>query len=221
MRGVDVRTEAASVRLSRTQTTATASLGNSQRTLSNIWRRIGIQPATVFIALSLAFGSLIIFVTPPLRGPDEIAHFLRIYSYARGELLPAAEINGRRGIFVERELYNQLHFFRTAGEWFARTREQGVRYGQIMAVYRDDCQRGLANAPESGRILGLSPLGPSNDRWSLDGRATYLPEASEPSPSGCQGRHRIGRGFGLAPFASSPRPSILHRHFGGRSQGSC
>src|SRR2546422_9347754 len=138
MRGVDVRTEAASVRLSRTQTTATASLGNSQRTLSNIWRRIGIQPATVFIALSLAFGSLIIFVTPPLRGPDEIAHFLRIYSYARGELLPAAEINGRKGIFVERELYNQLHFFRTAGEWFARTREQGVRYGQIMAVYRDD-----------------------------------------------------------------------------------
>ena len=137
MRGVDVRTEAASVRLFRTQTTATASLGISQSTLSNIWTRIGIQPATVFIVLSLAFGSLIIFVTPPLRGPDEIAHFLRIYSYARGELLPAAEINGRKGIFVERELYNQLHFFRTAGEWFARTREQGVRYGQVVAVYRD------------------------------------------------------------------------------------
>src|SRR6266704_7043579 len=110
MRGVDVRTEAASVRLSRTQTTATASLGNSQRTLSNIWRRIGIQPATVFIALSLAFGSLIIFVTPPLRGPDEIAHFLRIYSYARGELLPVTEVDGRKGIFIEHELYTRLSF---------------------------------------------------------------------------------------------------------------
>src|SRR3984893_3742829 len=80
---------------------------------------------------------------------------------------------------------------------------------------------GLGSATASGRIWGLSPLGPSNHRWSLDGRAIYLPEASEPWPSGCQGQHRIGRGFGLAPFASSPRPSILHRHFGGRSQGSC
>src|ERR1700704_337076 len=137
MRGVDVRTEAASVRLSRTQATATVSLESSQSRLSLIWTRIGIQPATVFILLSLAFGSLIAFVTPPLRGPDDIAHFLRIYSYARGELLPAVEIDGRKGILVERELYNQLHFFRTAGERFARTREEGVRYGQIMAEYRD------------------------------------------------------------------------------------
>jgi hypothetical protein len=38
-----------------------------------------------------AFGSISIFVNPPLRGPDEIAHFLRIYSYARGELLPVTE----------------------------------------------------------------------------------------------------------------------------------
>ena len=75
--------------------------------------------------------------------------------------------------------------------------------------------------PRSCTVLNAICPGPSNDRWSLDGRATYLPEASEPSPSGCQGQHRIGRGFGLAPFASSRRPSILHRHFGGRSQGSC
>ena len=62
---------------------------------------------------------------------------MRIYSYTRGELLPTAEVDGRKGIFVERELYSQLHFFRTAGESFARGREQGVRYGQIMADYRD------------------------------------------------------------------------------------
>ena len=132
----DVQPEAASVRLSRTATTASP-LGGARTALSHIWTRIGIQPATVFVVLSLAFGSPITFVTPPLRGPDEIAHFLRIYSYARGELLPAAEIDGRKGIFVERELHNQLHFFKAAGEWFARAREEGVRYGQIMAVYRD------------------------------------------------------------------------------------
>jgi uncharacterized membrane protein len=32
-------------------------------------------------------------------------------------------------------LYNQLYFFKTAGEVFARAKEQGVRYGQIMAEY--------------------------------------------------------------------------------------
>ena len=92
---------------------------------------------------------------------------------------------------------------------------------QVVSKWRQPfCIQRLSGLEEQPRG-GASPLGPSNDRWSLDGRATYLPEASEPSPSGCQGQHRIGRGFGLAPFASSPRPSILHRHFGGRSQGSC
>ena len=93
------------------------------------------RPASIFVLLSLAFGSIIIFANPPLRGPDEIAHFLRIYSYTRGELLPVTEINARKGIFVNPELYNQLYFFETAGEVFARSREEGLRYGQIMAEY--------------------------------------------------------------------------------------
>jgi hypothetical protein len=104
---------------------------------SYIWSRIATQPATAFIFLSLAFGSLIIYVLPPLRGPDEISHFLRIYSYARGELLPTGEVDGRKGTFVERELYDQSHFFWSAGELFAIGREQGVRYQQLMALYRD------------------------------------------------------------------------------------
>ena len=74
-------------------------------------------------------------VVPPLRGPDEIAHFLRIYSYARGALLPAAEVDGRKGIFIERELYTQLSFFKNLGERFAQNREQGLRYGELMKEY--------------------------------------------------------------------------------------
>jgi uncharacterized membrane protein len=93
------------------------------------------QAASIFVLLSLAFGSIIILANPPLRGPDEIAHFLRIYSYARGELLPVTEINARKGIFLSPELYNQLYFFKTAGEVFARSREEGMRYVQIMAEY--------------------------------------------------------------------------------------
>src|SRR6478752_2903341 len=82
--------------------------------LSRIGRRFGSWPAIVFALLSLFFGSAIIVINPPLRGPDEISHFLRIYSYTRGELLPVTEINARRGIFVSPGLYNQLYFFKTA-----------------------------------------------------------------------------------------------------------
>lgn len=93
------------------------------------------RPASIFMFLSLAFGSIIIFANPPLRGPDEIAHFLRIYSYTRGELLPVTEIKSRKGIFVSPGLYNQLYFFKTAGEVFAKSAEEGMRYGHIMAEY--------------------------------------------------------------------------------------
>src|SRR5215216_1684576 len=136
MRPVDVHTEAAVVGVSPTPISATSCLESSRNALWLIWARIGLNPATTFVFLSLAFGSLVAFVTPPLRGPDEISHFLRIYAYARGELLPAVEIVGRKGIFVERELYEQLSFFRSAGEWFATASENDVRYGQVMALYR-------------------------------------------------------------------------------------
>src|SRR3984893_6360870 len=105
--------------------------------LSRIGRRFGSWPAIVFALLSLFFGSAIIVVNPPLRGPDEISHFLRIYSYTRGELLPVTEINGRKGVFVERGLYERLHFFKDSGEWFAKYRDEGVRYGQVMAEYHN------------------------------------------------------------------------------------
>jgi len=70
--------------------------------LSLVWSRLESRPAFVFILFSFAFGSAISVVVPPLRGPDEIAHFLRIYSYARGGLLPVTEVNGRKGIFIDR-----------------------------------------------------------------------------------------------------------------------
>jgi hypothetical protein len=105
--------------------------------LSRIRARFGNWPAIVFALFSLSFGSAIIVANPPLRGPDEISHFLRIYSYTRGELLPTAEIDDRKGVFVERALYDRLYFFKNSGEWFAKARDEGVRYGQIMAAYRD------------------------------------------------------------------------------------
>ena len=136
MRRVGVQPEAALSQLSRT-TTITSAADGARTALSHIWAQIRIQPTTIFVVFSLVFGLSVIFVMPPLRGPDEIAHFLRIYSYTHGELLPAAEINGRKGIFVESDLHNELHFFKGAGEWFSAARDEGVRYGQIMAVHRN------------------------------------------------------------------------------------
>src|SRR5258708_21681044 len=122
------------------------------------------RPASIFVLLSLAFGSIIIFANPPLRGPDEIAHFLRIYSYARGELLPVTEINARKGIFVNPGLYNQLYFFKTAGEVFARSTEEGMRYGYIMAEYSrlaniqdDETEQASMFAPFAG-TEGYNPV---------------------------------------------------------------
>ena len=154
MRPIEVHTEAASVRISRAAISAPSSLESSRNALSLILTRIRLHPATAFIILSISFGSLITIVTPPLRGPDEISHFLRTYSYARGELLPAAEVDGRKGTFVEPELYEQLFFFRSAGEWFATATEKDVRYGQVMALYRDVAGRADEAARALVRALG-------------------------------------------------------------------
>jgi len=132
--------------------------------LSRIGRRFGSWPAIVFALLSLFFGSAIIVVNPPLRGPDEISHFLRIYSYTRGELLPVTEINGRKGIFVEPALYERLHFFKDSGERFARYRDAGFRYGRVMAEYHniigargDEAAQTPVFAPFAG-TEGYSPV---------------------------------------------------------------
>jgi predicted membrane protein DUF2142 len=136
MHPIDRPVDAAAIAVSRTSTSAASWVEDSPNALSRIWTRIGLRPGSTFVFLSLIFGSLVIFVVPPMRGPDEISHFLRIYSYARGELLPTREVDGRKGTFVERELYDEIQFFWSAGELFARGREQGVRYQQLMALYR-------------------------------------------------------------------------------------
>src|SRR5438876_5613057 len=135
MRRSDIRSRTASVRLLPDQNTETPRRYVFWSGLSLVWSWLESRPAFVFVLLSFVFGSAISVVVPPLRGPDEIAHFLRIYSYTRGGLLPAAEVDGRKGIFIERELYTQLSFFKNAGERFARNRQQGLRYGEIMREY--------------------------------------------------------------------------------------
>jgi hypothetical protein len=133
------RAEAVSLRVAVDELAAAVGVlrwRNFCTTLSQLWAQIEARPASVFIVLSLAFGIGISLIVPPLRGPDEIAHFLRIHSYARGVLLPNAEIDGRKGIVVSRDLHRELLFYKTAAARFVSEREQGLRYGSLLKEYR-------------------------------------------------------------------------------------
>src|SRR4029453_14888934 len=134
MRSSDVRSQTATVRLSRDKNAETPRWYELRSGFSLVLSRLESRPAFLFIVLSLALGSAISVVVPPLRGPDEIAHFLRIYSYAQAELLPAVEVDGRKGILIERGLHAQLAFFKNAGERF------GARSGEGSSVRGDNAE---------------------------------------------------------------------------------
>jgi uncharacterized membrane protein len=135
MRGSDIRAQTASARLAQDEQLEVSRQYVFWSWLSAAFSRVESRPAFFFLLFSLAFGSAISIVVPPLRGPDEIAHFLRIYSYAQGGLLPVTEINGRKGIFIESELHGRLSFFKNAGERFGQNRGQGLRHDDIMKEY--------------------------------------------------------------------------------------
>ena len=58
-------------------------------------------PVVAFTIASLFFGVMISFVTPPLRGHDETAHFLRAYGVATGDFVPSIkDTQGRKGVLL-------------------------------------------------------------------------------------------------------------------------
>src|SRR5215217_5247411 len=70
------------------------------------------NPAAIFVLLSAMFGTAIVAITPPLRGPDETAHFLRAYGIAQGAIIPSqADAQGRKGIFLVPHFYRQFALF--------------------------------------------------------------------------------------------------------------
>ena len=70
-----------------------------------------MSPAAVFAALSLLFGSLIILVTPPLRGPDETAHFLRAYGVGQGDIIPSLRTPKVERAFALRRAFTRVLTF--------------------------------------------------------------------------------------------------------------
>lgn len=110
---------------------ATATAGTLERpALRSWWRR----PATAFAVFSILFGLVTIVVTPPFRGPDEPAHFLRAYSYAAGDFAGAAtDAEGHRGTLLPAHLAAEVEFFRAN-----RYRAEGpdYSYADVFAEFR-------------------------------------------------------------------------------------
>ncbi|SRR6266568_3212804 len=123
--------------------------------------RLAPNPVTTFAAASLLFGSLIILATPPLRGPDETAHFLRAYGAAAGDIIPSLHDEyGRKGVLLPPRLHAGFDYFdsvfkQKGGEWFG--------YGPVFQAYFDrapvavDSQSAPTFVPYGGSE-GYSPI---------------------------------------------------------------
>ncbi len=90
------------------------------------------RPALLFLVLGLIFGGAIIAANPPFGGADEPAHFLRAYGMARGEIVPIADAEGRKGIFVPADLATDFNYFSDA---LYRARADGSTYEAVMSRY--------------------------------------------------------------------------------------
>jgi uncharacterized membrane protein len=69
----------------------------------------------MFLVLSALLGSLALVLTPPLRGPDELPHFLRAYGLTQGEIVPdAADESRRKGLLIPGRLHQEIQLYEQA-----------------------------------------------------------------------------------------------------------
>jgi uncharacterized membrane protein len=104
----------------------------------------------IFLALAVLGGLLGIALNPPLRGPDEPAHFLRALGIAHGDLVPrTTDAQGRRGLYVAQDVYEGFALFNAIrqapparsiyvdafGRYFARPSLERDRAGPVFVPY--------------------------------------------------------------------------------------
>jgi uncharacterized membrane protein len=112
------------------------------------WRvASAFSPVHLFVLLSILFGVPAVFLVPPLRGADEPAHFLRAYGITQGQVIPSlADSQGRKGIFLPRELEADYAFFEAARYRFG---SKGFDYHQVFSEYAQ--HRAASSAPGHDR----------------------------------------------------------------------
>ena len=100
-------------------------------------RWLAQRAVAAFIVMSAAFGPAIVLIHPPLRAPDEAAHFLRAYGVAQGDIVPSTvDGMGRKGIHLPARLAADFQFFE----------EVRYRVGARDLSYREVLS-GFANRP--------------------------------------------------------------------------
>jgi uncharacterized membrane protein len=86
----------------------------------------------IFLALAIIGGLLAVALNPPLRGPDEPAHFLRALGIAQGQFVPhTVDARGRRGIYLSPELFSGFGLFNAIRE----AKPSGSIYADAFARY--------------------------------------------------------------------------------------
>jgi uncharacterized membrane protein len=116
------------------------------------------RPVAVFLLLSIVFGLPAVFVTPPLRGADEPAHFLRAYGISRGEIVPAlADDKGRKGIVLPARINEGYQFFEAVRYRFGT---EGFTYHDAFAEYRNKKAARTDPAPEFVLYAGSEGYAP-------------------------------------------------------------
>lgn len=136
------------------------------------WARAMLaRPAALLIVLSMLFGSAMILLNPPLRGPDEPAHFLRVYAYANGVILPTTEVDGRKGIELPARLHDDYAFFRARTEsiW-----TPGFSFSTAMNEHR--ILRAVRPAQEDARDPVFVPF-EGSESYTLAAYAPYVAAA--------------------------------------------
>jgi hypothetical protein len=134
----------------------------------DLTRLAALRPAVVFVFLSTLFGNIVLLATPPLRGPDETAHFLRAYGISMGEIVPSSvDQENRKGILLPARVYQGFAYFEGVR---VSPKEPGFGYGEIFRKFWAERGNGGADAggpPVFVRYEGSEGYSP----------AAYLPQA--------------------------------------------
>jgi hypothetical protein len=154
---------------------AAATIAQGRRRTQPMWA----HPVAAFVLLSAIFGMLTVVVTPPLRGPDEPAHFMRAYALLQGEVIPSTtDAQGRKGIFIPLGLERQMALFERP---LARHRklEEHFSFPELFAEYAR--LRAEAPADDGAQVFKIYA---GSDGYSPVPYLPYLPVVALAHPFG-------------------------------------
>jgi uncharacterized membrane protein len=130
-------------------------------------RLLAAGPNSAFILSSLLFGLLTVAAVPPLRGPDETAHFLRAYGVAGGDLVPSIlDAHGRKGIWLPARVYADFDYFE--GVRVVEKNAGWAGYGPVFRKYFDGVRAPMGPQPTFVPYAGSEGYSP----------VAYLPQAT-------------------------------------------